>query len=64
MDVYLIFSPLDQFEVTNLIGISAQIVGLFNICLTNFSFYILLVLLIVVGLHFYADNDYKLVLNK
>jgi F-type H+-transporting ATPase subunit a len=64
MNLIYIFSPLDQFEVTSLIGFSAQILGLFNICLTNISFYILLILLIIVGLHIYADNNYNLILNK
>jgi F-type H+-transporting ATPase subunit a len=59
-----ILSPLDQFEVTSLIGINAQILGFFNICLTNFSFYTLLVLIIILGLHFYADNENNLILNK
>lgn len=59
-----ILSPLDQFEVTSLIGINAQIIGLFNLCLTNFSFYTLLVLICILGLHFYADNDSNLILNK
>jgi F-type H+-transporting ATPase subunit a len=59
-----ILSPLDQFEVTSLIGFNAQILGLFNICLTNFSFYTLLVLVSILGLHFYGDNEYNLVLNK
>ena len=60
----LLFSPLDQFEVTSLLGFNAQILGLFNITLTNFSFYTLLTLIIILGYHIFADNDSNLILNK
>lgn len=64
MTINYILSPLDQFEVTSLIGLNAQILGIINLCLTNFSFYILLVLITIIGLHLYADNDSNLILNK
>ena len=37
-------SPLEQFEVTNLIGINAPILGYLNITLTNLGLYSILIL--------------------
>lgn len=59
-----IFSPLSQFEVNSLVGFNAEILGLSNVTLTNFSFYILLVLFAITGLHLYANNETNLVPNK
>ena len=54
-------SPLEQFEVTNLISLNAPILGYLNISLTNLGLYSIIVLLIVLGLHYHANNDNKLV---
>ena len=43
----MVNSPLEQFEVTNLIGINAPILGYLNITLTNLGLYSLLVLLLI-----------------
>lgn len=59
-----ILSPLSQFEVTNLIGVNAPILGHINISLTNLALYTIFILLIVVGLHYYGNNDYNLVPSK
>jgi len=37
--LFYINSPLSQFEVTNLFGIFAPIIGQFNIILTNLALY-------------------------
>lgn len=60
----IFFSPLDQFEVTSLLGFNFPLLGLTNITLTNFGLYSILILIIVVGLHVYGDNDSNLVPNK
>ena len=57
-------SPLEQFEVTNLIGISAPILGYLNISLTNLGLYTILILFLIVGLHYYGNNEVKLVPSK
>src|ERR1043165_2431934 len=57
-------SPLEQFEVTNLIGLNAPILGYLNITLTNLALYSLLVLILIVGLHFLSNNNTKLVPSK
>ena len=62
---YLILnSPLEQFEVTSLIGLNAPIFGYFNLTLTNLSLYSILVLFLIVSLHYMANNDSKLLPSK
>ena len=60
----IFYSPLDQFEVTSLLSFNFPLLGLSNITLTNLGLYSILILLIVVGLHIYGDNDSNLVPNK
>lgn len=64
MKIFLINSPLEQFEVINLIAINAPILGHLNLALTNLSLYILLVLSILIGFHILGNNDVKLVPSK
>jgi F-type H+-transporting ATPase subunit a len=59
-----ILSPLSQFEVVNLIGLNAPILGYLHINLTNLSLYSIFILLVVLGLHFFGNNDYKLIPSK
>jgi F-type H+-transporting ATPase subunit a len=60
----IINSPLEQFEVTSLLGLNAPIFGYLNITLTNLALYSTLILLIIVGLHYMANNDTKLLPSK
>ena len=46
-----ILSPLEQFEVTNLISLNAPILGYLNFSFTNLSLYSLIVLVLIVSLH-------------
>ena len=62
--MFNINSPLSQFEVTNLIGINAPIFGHFNIILTNLALYVFFIFIIVIGLHYFGNNDSKLIPNK
>ena len=57
----MVNSPLEQFEVTNLIGINAPILGYLNITLTNLGLYSLLVLFLITGIHYAGNNEVKLV---
>lgn len=57
-------SPLEQFEVTSLLGLNAPILGYLNISITNLSLYSLLVLFIIVGIHYISNNENKLVPSK
>lgn len=47
----LIQSPLEQFEVVNLISFNAPLFGYLNLSLTNFSLYSILVFILVIGMH-------------
>jgi F-type H+-transporting ATPase subunit a len=51
MKFIFINSPLEQFEVTNLISLNAPLFGYLNITLTNFTLYSLIVFTLVVSLH-------------
>jgi F-type H+-transporting ATPase subunit a len=64
MNNLFIFSPLSQFEVTNLIGINAPILGNLHLNLTNLSLYSIFVVLTILGLHIYANNDNKIIPNN
>jgi F-type H+-transporting ATPase subunit a len=64
MNNLFIFSPLNQFEVTNLIGVNAPILGNLHLNLTNLSLYSIFVFLTVLGLHIYANNENKIIPNN
>lgn len=57
-------SPLEQFEVTPFISVTAPILGNFNLSLTNLGFYALLTVFLVIGLHIVASNSYSLIPSK
>jgi F-type H+-transporting ATPase subunit a len=57
-------SPLEQFEVTSLLGLNAPIFGYLNLTLTNLALYSSLVLFLIVGLHYMGNNDTKLLPSK
>lgn len=61
---HFISSPLEQFEVTNLIGINAPILGFFNLTLTNLALYSIVLLFLTLVLHFVSSNNRKLVPSK
>jgi F-type H+-transporting ATPase subunit a len=61
MSNIFILSPLSQFEVVNLIGMNAPVLGHLHINLTNLSLYSSFILFIILGLHFYGNNDSKLI---
>lgn len=64
MNIFLINSPLEQFEVINLISLNAPILGHLNLAFTNLSLYALLVLSILIGFHILGNNDLKLIPSK
>jgi F-type H+-transporting ATPase subunit a len=57
-------SPLEQFEVTSLLGLNAPIFGYLNLTLTNLALYSALILLLIVSLHYMGNNDTKLLPSK
>lgn len=66
MEKYSLFinSPLDQFEVLSLLGLKLELLGLENFTLTNHSLYMIFVLITIIAIHFYGDNQTKIVPNK
>ena len=54
-------SPLEQFEVSSLLSFNAPILGYLNISLTNLALYSIIILLIIISLHYLANNENKLV---
>jgi F-type H+-transporting ATPase subunit a len=60
----IVNSPLEQFEVTSLLGLNAPIFGYFNLTLTNLALYSTLVLFIIVSLHFMGNNNTRLLPSK
>jgi len=61
---FFIHSPLEQFEVTNLISINAPIFGYLNITLSNLGLYSILVLSLIILIHYMGNNDNKLIPSK
>ena len=57
----IINSPLEQFEVTSLLGFNAPVLGYFNLSLTNLALYSILVLFLIVSIHYMGNNNTKLV---
>jgi F-type H+-transporting ATPase subunit a len=61
---FLINSPLEQFEVTSLLGINAPIFGYLNITLTNLALYSALIFFLIISLHYMGNNNIKLLSSK
>lgn len=59
-----IAGPLDQFNVTELVGLKFEILGKFYLAITNISLYLALVLAVIIAIFYFGDNDSKLVPNK
>lgn len=57
-------SPLEQFEVTPLISITAPVRGNFVLALTNFGLYAVITVIFVLGLHILGTNAHYLVPNR
>jgi len=55
-------SPLDQFEIKNLVNLS--LLQSLNLSFTNMSFYLIIVGLIVLSVHLINDNFFKIICNK
>jgi len=57
---YILFSPLEQFEITNLISIEAPLLAHLNLTLTNLGLYCILVISINILLFYSGINNQKL----
>ena len=59
-----IFSPLDQFEIRNLISLDAPILGNLSLSLTNIGLYLTIGGYLVFALSIVATNQEKIVSNS
>ena len=57
-------SPLDQFEIRNLLSLDAPILGNLHISLTNIGLYLTIGALLVLTLNILATNYNKVVSNN
>ena len=64
MNFNLITTPLDQFEIRDLIGISAPILGDMHVSLTNISFYLIVSFFILLNFNLISNNFNRLVPNN
>jgi len=60
----IISSPLDQFEIRDLVSLNAAILSNLNISLTNIGLYLILSVLITLIIHVIATNYNKLISNN
>jgi len=59
-----ILSPLDQFEVRNLLSIDAPVLGNINVSLTNIGLYLTIGFFLFLSLNVLATNENKVISNK
>jgi len=63
-NLFLINSPLEQFEVSNLISINAPLFGYLNITLSNLALYSIIVFILIIAIHFMGNNETKILPSK
>lgn len=59
-----VLSPLDQFEVRDLLSINANLLGNVNLSLTNIGLYLTISLLIILTYSLLASNNNKIIPNN
>jgi F-type H+-transporting ATPase subunit a len=57
-------TPLDQFEIRNLLSLDAPILGNLHISLTNIGLYLTIGTIIILGLNLLATNYNKVISNN
>lgn len=58
------YSPLDQFEIRNLISLDVPVLLDLHLSITNIGLYLCLGAFIVLSLNLIATNNNKIVFNK
>ena len=59
-----IMSPLDQFEIRNLISLDAQILGNLSLSLTNIGLYLTIAGCLVFVVSIVSNNNEKIISNS
>jgi F-type H+-transporting ATPase subunit a len=57
-------SPLDQFEIRDLVSLDAPLLANTHISLTNISLYLIIASFIIFNLHVITNNNNKIVGNN
>ena len=57
-------TPLDQFEIRNLLSLDAPILGNLHISLTNIGLYLTIGTIFILGLNLLATNYNKVISNN
>jgi len=60
----IIYSPLEQFEVTSIFSLQFPIFGYLTITVTNLALYSSIVLFLIISLHYFSNNENKLIPSK
>jgi F-type H+-transporting ATPase subunit a len=61
---YIIISPLDQFEIRDLLILDAPIIGNLHLSFTNITLYLFIGFLISLNLNIIGDNSNKIITNN
>lgn len=60
----MIFSPLEQFEVSSLISLQFPVLGYINFSLTNLGLYAIISVSLIFLFHTFANNNFSLIPSK
>ena len=63
MNNFIVLSPLDQFEIRDLLSINLSILNNSHISLTNIGLYLIISTVIILGINILATNFNKLISN-
>lgn len=61
---YYLYSPLEQFEVSSLIGIQIPVLGHINISLTNLGLYTIITVYLVIAFHVITNNNKQIIPSR
>lgn len=60
----LLHSPLEQFEVTSLVGLQVPVLGYIHISLTNLGLYTIITVYLSLAFHFVANNNKSVIPSR
>lgn len=60
----LLHSPLEQFEVTSLVGLQVPVLGYIHISLTNLGLYTIITVYLSLAFHFVASNNKNVIPSR
>ena len=64
MNNFIVLSPLDQFEIRDLISINLNILNNYHISITNIGLYLTISTIIILSINKLATNYNKLISNS